>query len=78
MKASKNVTAVVFAAALVGGIGLAYAQDDSGAQPRLSNGAQNSQPAIDNTVQNQAPVTPATTTDNPGFQTERPAQPDRN
>lgn len=71
MKTSKTLTSAVVAAALVGGIGLAYAQTDSTQPmtPDTSGQAVQNQPSSDTT----APASADTS-----FQTERPAQPDRN
>lgn len=72
MRASKPLASVVAAAAVVGAIGLAYAQDTSTTTP--------STPA-DQTMQNQGtttPSTPSTSTDTAVTPTERPAQADRN
>ena len=88
MKASKTLTSVVAASALVGAIGLAYAQSTTTTTPAM--------PA-DQTTQNQGttvtpsqstmPATPSatpstttTTTTSPdaGMRMERPAQADRN
>ncbi|MES2362860.1 MAG: hypothetical protein V4646_13835 [Pseudomonadota bacterium] len=75
MKASKTLTSAVVAAALVGGIGLAYAQTgDSGqpASPDTSGQTMQNQPAAADATA--APSTSGSTS----FQTERPAQADRN
>lgn len=73
MRASKPLASVVAAAAVVGAIGLAYAQDTSTTTP--------STPA-DQTMQNQGSSTlstsPSTSTDTAVTPTERPAQADRN
>ncbi|WP_309680257.1 hypothetical protein [Polaromonas sp.] len=80
MKASKTLASAIAAAAVVGAIGLAYAQTpDAATQPvkPAESGGQ--------TMQNQSTTTPdamqtpaASTTDTAGFQGERPAQADRN
>lgn len=81
MKSSKTLTSAVVAAALVGGIGLAYAQtSDSGAGSGVapgSNPAFNSAPAATDMNANSAPQasSPDTTVQ---YDTERPAQADRN
>lgn len=85
MKASKTLTSVVAATALVGAIGLAYAQTSGTTTP-----AQPTAPA-DQTMQNQgttvtpgqstmpaAPSATPSTTPGAGMQMERPAQADRN
>lgn len=82
MKASKTLASAVAAAAVVGAIGLAYAQTpDAATQPATPADASGQ------TMQNQSPPTTtpdamqtpaATTTDTAGFQGERPAQADRN
>lgn len=72
MRVSKPLASVVAAAAVVGAIGLAYAQDTSTTTPAT--------PA-DQTMQNQGsttPGTPSTSTDTAVTPTERPAQADRN
>jgi hypothetical protein len=73
MRASKPLASVVAAAAVVGAIGLAYAQDTSTTTP--------STPA-DQTLQNQGSTSPSTSpstsTDMAVTPTERPAQADRN
>jgi hypothetical protein len=74
MRASKPLASVVAAAAVVGAIGLAYAQDTSTTTPAT--------PA-DQTMQNQGSTTtpstsPSTSTDTAVTPTERPAQADRN
>lgn len=78
MKASKTLTSAVVAAALAGAIGVAYAQASND-----SSGQLNTPPAVDSGTMQAAPATtdvntaPATSADT-GFQTERPAQADRN
>ena len=88
MKASKTLTSALVAAAMVGGIGLAYAQTgaDQGAGTGTAPGnnpALNSAPAATTgapmgatTDTNMA--APATPSDTGSFKAERPAQPDRN
>ncbi len=87
MKASKTLTSIVAASALVGAIGLAYAQTSGSTTPM-----QPTAPA-DQTMQNRGttvtpgssattgpsamPAAPAATPD-AGMQMERPAQADRN
>jgi hypothetical protein len=91
MKASKPLASVVAAAAVVGAIGLAYAQTPGTATGATSSGDTSSQ-----TMQNQGTTGTATdttgstsgsttgnsssttTNDTTGFQSERPAQADRN
>lgn len=75
MKASKTLASAFAAAAVVGAIGMAYAQ---------TPGTTTTTPA-DQTMQNQvttpdsaAPAAAPATTDTTGFQAERPAQADRN
>ncbi|MES2415509.1 MAG: hypothetical protein V4614_17045 [Pseudomonadota bacterium] len=79
MKTSKTLTSAVVAAAMVGGIGLAYAQtSDTGAGSGVAPGANpafNSAPAA--TDMNAAPAVPSTDT-TVQYETERPAQADRN
>jgi len=71
MRASKTLASAVAAAAVVGAIGLAYAQDTS-----------TTTPAADQTMQNQGSTSPSTSpstsTDTAVTPTERPAQADRN
>lgn len=77
MKASKTLASAFAAAAVVGAIGMAYAQTpDTTTQPASPT---------DTTMQNQvttpdsaAPAAAPSTTDTTGFQAERPAQADRN
>ncbi|WP_041388491.1 hypothetical protein [Polaromonas sp. JS666] len=74
MKASKPLASAVAAAAVVGAIGLAYAQTpDPGTQPATPADTSSQ------TMQNQGTTSPATS---PGMSTEspieRPAQADRN
>lgn len=73
MRASKTLASAVAAAAVVGAIGLAYAQDTSTTTPAT--------PA-DQTLQNQGSTSPSTSpssgTDMAVTPTERPAQADRN
>jgi len=76
MKASKTLASAFAAAAVVGAIGMAYAQTPDATQPASPT---------DSTMQNQvttpdsaAPAAAPSTTDTSGFQTERPAQADRN
>ncbi|MBW8720853.1 MAG: hypothetical protein JF626_02815 [Polaromonas sp.] len=94
MKASKPLASVVAAAAVVGAIGLAYAQTPGGSTGATSSGDTSSQ-----TMQNQGTTGTSTDTtgsstgtsgstmgnsssttssDTTGFQSERPAQADRN
>ena len=79
MKASKTLTSFVAATALVGVIGLAYAQTSGTTTP-----VQPTAPA-DQTMQNQGTTTspgsmqaPAAAADTASVQVERPAQADRN
>lgn len=69
MKSSKTLTSVVVAAALVGAIGLAYAQTQAPSQPMDSSTPMANQPATGTMA------TPSTDT---SMQIERPAQADRN
>ena len=69
MKSSKSLTSVVVAAALVGSIGLAYAQTQTPTQPVDSSTPMANQPA---TGTMSAPSTDTS------MQTERPMQADRN
>ncbi len=81
MKSSKTLTSAFVAAALVGGIGLAYAQTQDPSQTMQSAPTQQMEPAAPaaNAMTNQpstdAAATPSTDT---SFQAERPAQADRN
>lgn len=79
MKASKTLTSIVAASALVGVIGLAYAQTSGTTTPAQP------MPPADPTLQNQGTTVtpgpsamPGTTTPGAGMQMERPAQADRN
>ena len=79
MKLSKSLASAVAAAAVVSSIGLAYAQTDTTTAPATPADTSSQ------TMQNQGTASPsttapATTTDSntAGFQTERPAQADRN
>jgi hypothetical protein len=89
MKASKTLASAFAAAAVVGAIGMAYAQTpDPATQSTTATGTSALPPQ--NQVTNSDASTPATssgstmsnstgtTTDTTGFQTERPAQADRN
>ena len=69
MKSSKSLTSVVVAAALVGAIGLAYAQTQMPSPPVDSSTPMATQPA---TGTMSAPSTDTS------MQTERPMQSDRN
>ena len=69
MKSSKSLTSVVVAAALVGSIGLAYAQTQAPSQPVDSSTPMANQPATGTMT------APSTDT---GMKTERPMQADRN
>lgn len=79
MKASKTLTSLVAAAAVVGSIGLAYAQTTGTTTPPSS-------PAMPAPAETQGTTTmtpsttpsPSTTTEPAGMQAERPAQADRN
>ena len=88
MKASKTLASAFAAAAVVGAIGMAYAQTpDPATQSTTATGtsalpAQNQVTSPDasapaTTMDNSAGST-STTTDTTGFQAERPAQADRN
>ncbi len=82
MKSPKALTSAIVAAALAGGIGLAYAQTaDTGAGSGTApggNAAFNSAPAANSSdTTNMATPVPAAGTDT-SMQTERPAQADRN
>lgn len=90
MKASKTLASAFAAAAVVGAIGMAYAQTpDPATQSTTATGTSALPPQ--NQVTNSDASSPAstpsttmsnsagsTTTDTTGFQTERPAQADRN
>ncbi|WP_431095374.1 hypothetical protein [Polaromonas aquatica] len=82
MKLSKSLTSAVAAAAVVGTIGLAYAQTDTSTPPTTgdSTGQTTMQNQGTGTATPETSAAPATTTDSntAGFQTERPAQADRN
>ncbi len=70
MKASKTLASAVAAAAVVGAIGLAYAQaPDPGTQPATPADTSSQ------TMQNQGTTSPGMSTESP---IERPAQADRN
>ena len=69
MKTSKSLTSAVVAAALVGSIGLAYAQTQMPTPPVDSSTPMTNQPSTDTTT------APSTDT---SMQTERPMQADRN
>ena len=69
MKSSKTLTSVVVAAALVGAIGLAFAQTQPPAQPMDSSTPMATQPATGTMGSPSSDTT---------MQTERPAQSDRN
>ncbi|MES1980708.1 MAG: hypothetical protein V4451_21915 [Pseudomonadota bacterium] len=78
MKSPKALTSAIVAAALAGGIGLAYAQTaDQGAGNGApgANAAFNSAPAANNSADTMAAPAPSTDT---SVQVERPAQADRN
>lgn len=92
MKSSKTLTSILVAAAMVGGIGLAYAQTGSnqgagsGTAPG-NNAALNSAPAANSGAPMGATTMGATTdssmaapstSDTSSFKAERPAQADRN
>ena len=69
MKTSKSLTSIVVAAALVGAIGMAYAQTQMPSPPVDSSTPMANQPATG--------TMPAPSTDT-SMQTERPMQADRN
>ena len=69
MKTSKSLTSIVVAAALVGAIGMAYAQTQMPSPPVDSSTPMANQPATDTMS------APSTDT---SMQTERPMQADRN
>jgi hypothetical protein len=80
MKASKTLASAVAAAAVVGAIGMAYAQTpDPSTQstPPTDTTGQTMQNQV-TTPDSAAPAAAPSTTDTSGFQTERPAQADRN
>lgn len=89
MKASKTLASAFAAAAVVGAIGMAYAQTpDPATQSTTATGttalpSQNQVTNSDASSPATAPTTTmgnsaGTTTDTTGFQAERPAQADRN
>jgi len=81
MKASKTLASAVAAAAVVGAIGLAYAQTPDTTAPPATPADTSGQ-----TMQNQGTTSPSMSTESPspstssttGLQAERPAQADRN
>ena len=81
MKSLKTLTSAAVAAALVGGIGLAYAQTQDPSQTMQAAPTQQMTPAtpgaspMANQPSTNAMTSPSTDT---SFQTERPAQADRN
>jgi hypothetical protein len=75
MKASKTLTSAVVATALVSAIGLAYAQSADTTSPMSPDAAGTSGQAVQNQPSSD---TSATTNADTSFQTERPAQADRN
>ena len=78
MKSPKALTSAIVAAALAGGIGLAYAQtSDTNTTAPGANPAFNSAPAANSSADTMATPAPAPSTDT-SMQTERPAQADRN
>ena len=80
MKASKTLASAVAAAAVVGAIGLAYAQTPDTTAPATPADTSGQ------TMQNQGTTSPSMSTESPspstssttGLQAERPAQADRN
>ncbi|MES3009294.1 MAG: hypothetical protein V4738_00810 [Pseudomonadota bacterium] len=84
MNTSKILTSTVAAAALVGAIGLAYAQTsdpslnpqgtDNAATTQNQSGSVPAPTSLDNSVQTPTPMS----ADSTSFQGERPAQADRN
>ena len=91
MRASKTLASAFAAAAVVGAIGMAYAQTpDPATQSTTATGtsalpSQNQVTNSDASAPATTPSTPSTmsnsagtTTDTTGFQAERPAQADRN
>ncbi|MES2192717.1 MAG: hypothetical protein V4454_21565 [Pseudomonadota bacterium] len=76
MKSPKAVTSAIVAAALAGGIGLAFAQTSDQGSPG-GNAALNPAPAANSSADTMATPAPTPGTDT-AVQTERPAQADRN
>jgi hypothetical protein len=80
MKLSKSLASAVAAAAVVSTIGLAYAQTDPAVPPTTGDSTGQTTMQNQGTATPETSAAPATTTDSntAGFQTERPAQADRN
>ncbi|MEO7887186.1 MAG: hypothetical protein ABI893_01635 [Polaromonas sp.] len=80
MKVSKSLASVVAAAAVVSSIGLAYAQTDTTTTPATPADTSSQTMQNQGTTSPDSSAAPATTTESntAGFQTERPAQADRN
>ena len=74
MKASKTLASAVAAVAVVGAIGMAYAQTPDATTTPADQTMQNQVTTPDSA----APAAAPATTDTTGFQAERPAQADRN
>ena len=77
MKASKTLTSALAAVAVVGSIGLAYAQT-TGTTPYTAPADTSAQPMQNQGTTTQATMPAPSTTDSTAMQTERPAQADRN
>ena len=78
MKPSKTLTSAVVAAALVGAIGLAYAQTQTPSQPMDSSTPMANQPATGSMANQPATGTMGSPSSDTAMQAERPAQSDRN
>ncbi len=91
MKLNKSLTATVAAAALVGAIGVAYAQNTDNSTAPAGSTQNNSQmnsaqvqspngaaPMSQGTLNNSSTTPSTTSVDTPAFEAERPAQADRN
>ena len=80
MKFSKSLASAVAAAAVVSTIGLAYAQTDTPTAPATPADTSSQTMQNQGTASPDSSAAPATTTESntAGFQTERPAQADRN
>lgn len=78
MKASKSLTSILAAAAVVGVISLAYAQTADTTAPPTDRSGQSMQSQGTASPDSSMQTPSATTTDTAVMKTERPAQADRN
>ena len=78
MKASKTLTSALAAVAVVGSIGLAYAQTSGTTTPYTAPADTSAQPMQNQGTTTQATMPAPSTTDSAAMQTERPARADRN